>query len=315
MSISGTHFAVGVFLLSLSACASAPQTRQALKSLPESLSRQVELKRVPFFSQEVFQCGPSSLAMSLHAAGIAVTPDVLGSEVYLPEMRGSLQVEMISATRRHGAVAYQLAPELKDVLHEVATGTPVVVLQNLAFNWYPMWHYAVVVGYDLDRAEVILRSGREERQVLSMSTFEHTWSRSNRWAMVAVAPEVIPETAESTAFLEAVSAFEMTNNPVVVQAVYAAASRRWPDNVAAQIGVGNAAYRSHDLVTAETVFRRISNEHPESVAALNNLANTLSDQKRYKEAEEVAHRAVRLGGPLLHLAQDTLLDIEKKRKP
>jgi Flp pilus assembly protein TadD len=133
--------------------------------------------------------------------------------------------------------------------------------------------------------------------------------------MVAVAPGVVPETAEPTAFLEAVSAFEMTNNPAAVKTAYAAASRRWPDNVAAQIGVGNAAYRSHDLATAETVFRRISNEHPESVAALNNLANTLSDQKRYKEAEEVAHRAVRLGGPLLYLAQDTLLDIEKKRKP
>jgi ABC-type bacteriocin/lantibiotic exporter with double-glycine peptidase domain len=178
MSIRNARFLVGVFLLCLVACASPPQTRLVLGSPPASLPRHAELTEVPYFSQDAFQCGPASLAMSLNAAGIAVTPETLKPELYLPDRHGSLQVEMLAATRRHGAAAYQLAPELNDVLREIAAGTPVVVLQNLAFGWYPVWHYAVAIGYDLDRAEIILRSGPEQRQILPMRTFEYTWARS-----------------------------------------------------------------------------------------------------------------------------------------
>ena len=66
-------------------------------------------------------------------AGVKVTPEELVPQVYLPERKGSLQVEMLAAARRHGMVSYQLAPRFEDVLREIAAGTPVVVLQNLGF--------------------------------------------------------------------------------------------------------------------------------------------------------------------------------------
>jgi len=56
---------------------------------------------------------------------------------------------MIAAARRNGFVAIELAPNLSDLLAEIAAGNPVVVLQNLALDWYPAWHYAVAIGYDL----------------------------------------------------------------------------------------------------------------------------------------------------------------------
>jgi tetratricopeptide (TPR) repeat protein len=314
MSIRNARFLVGVFILCLGACANPPQTRLVLGSPPVSLPRHAELSEVPFFAQEAFQCGPASLSMSLNAAGIAVTPETLKPELYLPDRHGSLQVEMLAATRRHGATAYQLAPELNDMLREIAAGTPVVVLQNLAFGWYPVWHYAVAIGYDLDHAEIILRSGPEQRQILPMKTFEYTWARSGYWAMVALPPGKIPETAEETSFIAAVSAFEKISDPERAQSTYIAALNRWPGNLAAQIGVGNTAYRLHDLAQAETAFRQAAHDHPDSVAAFNNLAQTLADQTRYEEALEAAHRAVSLGGPLAQVAQETLADIERKMK-
>jgi len=72
--------------------------------------------------------GPAALAMALNAAGVAVTPEALIDQVYLPERKGSLQVEMLASARRHGLMAYELAPELKDVLAEVAAGNAVIVL-------------------------------------------------------------------------------------------------------------------------------------------------------------------------------------------
>jgi hypothetical protein len=314
MSIRNARFLVGVFILCLGACANPPQTRLVLASPPVSLPRHAELSEVPFFAQEAFQCGPASLAMTLNAAGIAVTPETLKPELYLPDRHGSLQVEMLAATRRHGATAYQLAPELNDMLREIAAGTPVVVLQNLAFGWYPVWHYAVAIGYDLDHAEIILRSGPEQRQILPMRTFEYTWARSGYWAMVVLPPGKIPETAEETSFIAAVSAFEKITDPGRAQSTYIAALNRWPGNLAAQIGVGNTAYRLHDLAQAETAFRQAGHDHPDSVAAFNNLAQTLADQARYEEALEAAHRAVSLGGPLAQVAQETLADIESRMK-
>ncbi len=305
---------VGVFLLCLGACATPPQTRLMLSSPPASLPRHVELTSVPYFAQDAYQCGPASLAMSLNAVGFSVTPEILKSELYLPDRHGSLQVEMLAAARRNGAVAYQLAPELNDVMQEIAAGSPVVVLQNLAFSWYPVWHYAVVIGYDLDQAEIILRSGPEQRQVLPMRTFEYTWARSNYWAMVAMPPGKIPETADATRFIAAVSALEKISGPGKVQGTYIAALKRWPGNLSAQIGVGNAAYQLHDLDQAEVAFRLAAHDHPDSVAAFNNLAQTLYDQGHSDEALQAAHRAVSLGGPLAQTAQETLAEIERAKK-
>lgn len=314
MLIRNARCLVGVFLLCLAACATPPQTSLILGSPPASLPRHAELAGVPYFAQDAYQCGPASLAMILSSAGSAVTPEALKPELYLPDRHGSLQVEMLAAARRQGAIAYQLAPQLDDVLREVASGKPVVVLQNLAYAWYPVWHYAVVVGYDLDNAEIILRSGPEQRQILPMRTFEYTWARSGYWAMVALPPGKIPETAEENSFIAAVSALEKIGDPERVQRTYIAALGRWPGNLSAQIGVGNTAYRLHDLVRAELAFRQAAHDHPDSVAAFNNLAQTLADQKRYPDALEAAGRAISLGGPLAETARQTLADIEHKMK-
>ena len=303
---------VGVFLLCLGACATPPQTRQMDASPPANLPRHAELTEVPYFAQEAYQCGPASLAMSLGAAGIATSPEALKPELYLPGRHGSLQVEMLAATRRNGAVAYQLAPKLTDVLSEVAHGTPVIVLQNLAYAWFPVWHYAVVIGYDLDTSEIILRSGPERRQVLPMRTFEYTWARSGYWAMVALPPGRIPDTAEENSFIAAVSAIEKTADPETIRLAYTTALVRWPGNLSAQIGLGNTAYRLQDLIGAEAAFRAAAQEHPESVAAWNNLSQTLSDQERYPEALEAARRAVSLGGSLSQTARETLEEIKRK---
>ena len=314
MVVLNARFLVGVLLLCLGACASPPQTRLVLGLPLGSLPRQAELTKVPFFSQQDFQCGPASLAMSLNFAEVAVTPEILKPQIYLPERHGSLQVEMLAAARRHGATAYQLAAELNDVLQEVAAGTPVVVLQNLAYSWYPVWHYAVVIGYDLDNAEIILRSGQEQRQILPMSTFERTWARGGYWAMLAMQLGKIPVTAEPEPFIATVSALEKISDPESVYKTYIAALVRWPGNLSAQMGLGNVAYHTQDLDRAETAFRQAVSNHPDSVAALNNLAQVLADQGRHKEAFTTAHRAIGLGGPLLRAVQETLADIERKMK-
>ena len=301
------------FLVWLGGCAT-PQTQSLLKASPKQLPPLVELGKVRFYPQETHQCGPASLAMVLDAAGVKVTPQDLTDQVYLPGREGSLQVEMLAAARRNGMLAYELAPKLDDLLTEVAAGSPVIVLQNLALSWYPLWHYAVVVGFDLQREEIILRSGLEQRQVLSLATFEHTWERAGYWAMLAMPPGRMPRTATEAPYVAAAIALEKAGQPKGAESAYEAALKRWPRNLAARIGLGNAAYALKDIKRAEKAYRQATLDHPDSAIAFNNLAQTLVDQKRYSEALAAANQAVSLGGPEQAAAKDTLELIKKKMR-
>jgi tetratricopeptide (TPR) repeat protein len=274
------------------------------------LPRQVELTSVPFFPQKDYQCGPASLAMAMSAAGAKVTPDQLKPEVYLPQRKGSLQVEMLASARRHGLLAYPLSPHLANLFAEVAGGTPVVVLQNLGLSWYPVWHYAVVVGYDLDRDLVVLRSGEESRQILPLSTFLRTWERSGFWAMLALPPDRLPASVSEQTYLSAAVALEEGGPLRAALTAYQTVIARWPENLTALIGVGNVHYALGNLADAEAVFRMATLRHPESAVAFNNLAQTLADAGKLKAALEAARRAVALGGPYQATSLQTLQSIE-----
>lgn len=251
--------------------------------------------------------------MSLGAAGIAIAPDSLVPQVYVPEREGSLPPEMLAAARRNGAVSMTIPPRLDALLEEVAQGNPVIVLQNLSIPLSPLWHYAVVIGYDLDASEVILRSGTTERLTMPIRTFEHTWARSNHWAMVALPPGRLPATVDEGAVTSATVAFEKAAKPRAARKAYDAALRRWPANLTLLLGYGNASYAAGDRPAAAAALRRATEMHPDSAPAFNNLATVLAELGQFDAARQAAERAVALGGPWRDAATATLRDIEAAR--
>ena len=217
-----------VCLLILSSCAATPQSKKIRTNGISSLPSAVELTDTPFYPQTEYQCGPAALATVLRAHGVETTPDKLSSQVYIPGRKGSLQIEMIAATRRHEMLPYKLEPRLTDLFTEIDAGNPVLVLQNLGFEWYPNWHYAVVVGYDTDNHEIILRSGTTKRWVTPFDVFERTWQRADFWALVIVPIANVPDTARPLPYLKTAYAFEETGKPELAFTAYQSASRRWP---------------------------------------------------------------------------------------
>jgi tetratricopeptide (TPR) repeat protein len=305
----------GVFVcacaLLLSGCAGLwPQTAQLREGLPQGLPERVELTEVPFFPQSDYQCGPAALATALASFGVKVAPEELVAQVYLPERKGSLQVEMLAAARRHGLVSYQLAPRLEDMLREIAAGTPVILLQNLGLS--DGWHYAVAVGYDYESGKVVLRSGVTEREVMPFTVNEFVWKRSGYWAMVAVPPERIPATASEERWLAAIAALERTGNAAAARTAYSRFLERWPENVNAAVGLANTHHALGELAEAERVLRHAAQRDPGSVIVLNNLAQTLSDQGRHAEALPLIERAAAAGGPFAAAVAETRATIRKR---
>ncbi|MBI3773827.1 MAG: PA2778 family cysteine peptidase [Gammaproteobacteria bacterium] len=267
-------FAGVLFCAMLAACATPPQTRQ-LQEIPPSLPPHIELTETPFFPQEKYQCGPAALATVLAAQRIEVTPDQLVAAVYVPAKQGSLQVEMMAAARSYERLVYPLAPELTDLLSEVAGGNPVLVLQNVGLDWLPRWHYAVVVGYDLARGEIILRSGTYQRWVTPLSVFERTWQRSHHWAIVVVPPGRIPATAQPLTYLQAANDLETTGHAQAAYQAYQAATQRWPQHELGWMSLGNASYARGEYQSAIAAFRQAITLNNRQAAAWNNLAYAL----------------------------------------
>ena len=302
-----------LILFALSGCASLPQSEALLRNDRARLPSRVQLDKVPFFAQEQYQCGPAALAMSLGAAGVNASPAALAAQVYLPGREGSLQVEMLAAARRRGLLAYLLAPELEDVLAEVAAGNAVIVLQNLGlFAFRPNWHYAVVTGYDLTKGEIFLHSGSNARRVMSLRLFERLWIDGGRWAMVSLPPRRAPASARESQYAGAAAALEETGRLEQAHQAYAALLERWPDNLVGLMGLGNTHYALGNKAGAEAAFRGATARHPRSAAAFNNLAQTLAEQGKLDEALDAAREAVRLGGADLPVAKSTLKQIQAR---
>ena len=278
--------------ISLGGC--AVQTGALREHVPSDLRHAVELDTTPFFAQSEYQCGPAALATVLEAAGLPADPAELAQQVFLPARTGTLQVEMIAGARRQGAVATRIPATLEALLREVQAGHPVVVLQNLGLSWYRFWHYAVLVGYDLDVGDVVLRSGGTRREVMPMRTFEHTWTRSGSWAFVALPPGQWPATAQENAVVDASVGFERVAPPAQAVAVYRSALVGWGDNLALQMGLGNSLYAAGDKPAAAQAFKAAAQQY-HSAPAWINLANVWLELGHADEALVAAREAQAVG--------------------
>ncbi len=276
-------FAAGLALV-LAGCAQmVPQTVALRTGWPAGVPQSTSLEGVPFFPQTEYQCGPAALATVLAYTGTPVTPEPLIGQVYIPERRGSLQLEMLAAARRYGRVSYVLAPRYGDLLREVAAGNPVLVLQDVGVL-AKQWHYAVVNGFDYPSGTIYLRSGTTARLEMPFTAFERSWMASGYWAMVATPPERIPATATEDAWMNAVLAMARVAPSESVATAFATALQRWPDNLAAAVGLANQLHARGALDEAERVLRQARQRHPRSAILANNLAQILSDLGRQGEA-------------------------------
>ena len=257
--------------LLLPACATwrGPDPSEVLAGLPASS----DIPDVPFHPQTEYHCGPAALATVLQYNQADTSPEALVDWVYVPERRGSLQAEMLSATRQHGLIAYRLPPDPAALFAEVAAGHPVLVLENLGLVRAPIWHYAVVIGYSADSAELIQHSGTDRALRQPIRRWLRTWQRAGQWAMLALPPGQLPASDDPRGWIRAMADFDASAEPEAALAGWTSTTTRWPDQPLAWFGMGNSAAALGDMAKARRAFEQALALNPAHGPTRYNLAH------------------------------------------
>ena len=288
----------------LGACATS-QTDLAVHSA-EAGARpwKAQVAEAAFYPQNTDECGPAVLAMALTASGRRVAPDDLVSQVMRPGRDGKLMVDLISATRRNGRLAYPIT-DIESLLAELDRGRPVVVLRNTGLSMAPQWRFALAIGYDLSNKTINLHTGSTPNGAVRLSTFESDWKASDYWGVVVLAPGKLPASPDRTTYLRAAVGLERAGQPAAARIAYEAALTAWPEDLTTLMGLGNVSYKLGNRGDAARFFTEAVRAHPQSGDAHNNLAQLLLEQGRLLQATEAVNRAISLGGPNLAIYRAT----------
>ncbi len=239
----------------LCGCATPPQTQHLLSNPPPHLPASANINNLPFYPQQAYYCGPTTLAEIFEFNGIKLSPEEIAPQLFIPGRKGSLQLEMIAAIRQQGLLAYSERSHLEQLITLVNLNIPIIVLQNLGLDWYPLWHYAVVKGYDLNTQEIILHSADTANRRVDLALFERTWQRANFWSVIAL------PTQHSLKELNAFNYLKATQDLLLVGQTHAGiahlekATQLWPEQWLSYFLLGNY-YLTHDITRSVNWFEQ-----------------------------------------------------------
>jgi hypothetical protein len=261
-----------ILLLTFSSCVSSTKQTDDLLHMPlQEFQRPVQIPDVPFINQTVGQCGPATLTMAMNYLGNDISVDEISRQVYTPGMKGSLQTDMVSATRRQGLLAIPI-DSLDSLMREISAGNPVIVFENLALSWFPQWHYALVFGYDLSNETVTMHSGSEQNKKWDIRKFERSWKLGDYWGLVILPPDKISATASELTHANAAVGLEQVDKKAEAFTAYKTMLSKWPTSLTALIGLGNLEFEKKNYVQSVRYLKLAAQAHPTSDPARHNLA-------------------------------------------
>ncbi len=144
------------------------------------------LNHVPFYAQETWQCGPASLAAVFNFWGGGVSPEEIAAAIYSREAKGTLDMDMVFYAEKKGWKTRQYQGGREDILKEIDSGIPLVVLVDYGFWIYHQPHFMVVIGYDEN--VVIAHSGIERQKRIPWGYFLRTWEKTKFWTLRVTPP-------------------------------------------------------------------------------------------------------------------------------
>ncbi len=279
------------FLL-LTGCQATPQTDQLRTQKPPELILTKKIAGVPFSPQQQFYCGPTTLSEVLSYYGREVSANEIAPKIFIPDKEGSLQLEMVSATRQYDFLPYAKTGTLTELMQLVEDDIPVIVFQNLSIQLLPQWHYAVVIGYDLTKGTITLHTGLTPNHEMSFELFEKTWARGNYWLLAPVPEGKTSSSMEPFSYIQAAYDLLQVNRVETGLGFLESATSQWPDQWLAYFLIANH-YLQSDPASAISWFKKGYHAGQYQRAYLNNFAFALAEQGCASQARTVIETALK----------------------
>jgi ABC-type bacteriocin/lantibiotic exporter with double-glycine peptidase domain len=140
------------------------------------------IENVPFFPQEIYQCGPASLAGVMNYWGAPISPEEIASDIYSPSARGTLTLDMVLYVGKKGLNVSHYQGGVEDLQRKIQSGFPLIVMVDYGFWVYQQNHFMIVFGYN--EQGVIAHSGREEEKFISYGDFLKSWKKTEYWTLL-----------------------------------------------------------------------------------------------------------------------------------
>lgn len=144
------------------------------------------IENVPFYRQEENSCGPAALASVASFWGQQVNVEQIKTRVYLPELRGTLPMDMERFLREAGFRTISSSGTLDELKTRVRENVPVICLLDLGFSIYQKPHYVTMIGFDDTKKVVIAHDGVNANTVIGYEKFMKEWGRAGSWMLVAL---------------------------------------------------------------------------------------------------------------------------------
>lgn len=283
-------FALGALFLFFQGCATrTPQTKALIKN-KEGRPQKALVQNVPFAAQTENFCGPATLSMASAHAGRPVSMKEVSKLVYTPGAKGSFKSEMLSGAARLGHFAVPIKG-LQALVEEINRQRPVIAFRNLGFDWYPLWHYSLIYGYDLNKEQVRMHSGKDKAKDLDLDKFERSWRRADYWGMVLMRPGELSENASEWDSVRAAAYLEAYGREASAELAYDAILRKWPKSALAAVGKGNLLVGRGNYSKAESFYRKALSSDPKLTGAWTNLALVLEKQGKASQAKQAKEMA------------------------
>ncbi len=277
----------------LGGCATSTRQTDRLLKKRGALPEQSRIAQLPLIKQAKNHCGPATLAMVLRKAGKSVSLKEITAQSFTAEAQGTFQADMLSTVRQQGMLTVRVH-DMHALIQEVSAGNPVIVFQNLGVRWWPQWHYAVVSGHDFTGPDVYLHTGDRKFKKTDMRFFERSWKLGGFWGLVIMRPDQLSASGSELEHAQAAALLEQINKRPEAQTAFETILKRWPQSLAAYVGLGNIAYANNEFQQAVVYLEQGVHHHPLSAIAWHNLALAQGAAGKRELAKKSALKAIEL---------------------
>lgn len=279
------------FLVGAFGCGLLPQKK--MRDDISSAQNNQQKIQVPFRAQERKMCGPTVLAMLADHHGVKTTKAHLEEITYTPGAEGTYKKDMISAARRIGMAAY-LVKDFETMLSSVDQSMPVVVFQNLGVKWIPYWHYALLVGYNMEEDVLYLHSADKSNLATPYSRFLKEWRAGDSWSYTFTPAAKIPSFAQIEDVVVNGMIFEKLQRVADAESLYLAAEKKWPHRMEPKAALAQVFYSQKKVKLAIQKLNEALKLDPQSAALHFNLAHYHWDLGQKKKALELKEKTLQL---------------------